>query len=230
MTNTIPEAIGTPETPSTALTRRWKIEAHDQDGTRHANDVEAFIPRTGLDTIAPGRYSALLVLNLFAASIAGVMEPSCVIREIKALESGMNSGFKPGSQLNHLPLKGLWHKHYQVMSLPSLAKNIKREMDIHGMPLFEQRVKEAEAVGVVRYVQAEDLAALASDVVHGNYLRLHDENRLAGEWLIYAKHEGQNYYLTVCTHDKAMHANVRQQIEDVCGMEFPFLKDLLTAV
>lgn len=230
MTGTNVEAVGTPETPSVALTRGWKIEARDQDGISRADDVEAFIQRTGLDTIVPGRFSSLLVLNLFAASMAGVMEPSCVIREIKALESGMNSGFKPGTQLNHLPLKGLWHKHYQVMSLPSLAKNIKRGMDIHGIPLFEQHIKEAQAAGEVRYVQMEDIAALASDVVHGNYMRLHDENRLAGEWLIYAKHDGQNYYVTICTHDKATHATVRQQIEDVCGMEFPFVNDLLSPV
>ncbi|SDC22610.1 hypothetical protein [Paraburkholderia lycopersici] len=230
MTSSNPEAADSAETPSAALSRRWKIEAHDQDGTSRADDVEAFIQRTGLDTIAPGRFSALLLLNLFAASMAGVMEPSCVVREIKALEGGKNSGFKPGRPLNHLPLKGLWHKHYQVMSLPSLAKNIKRGMDIHGMPLFEQRMKEAQAAGEVRYVQVEDVAALASDVVHGNYMRLHDENRLAGEWLIYARHEDQNYYLTICTHDKATHATVRQQIEDVCGMEFPFVKDLLAAV
>ncbi|HDR8920143.1 TPA: hypothetical protein QDA94_005318 [Burkholderia vietnamiensis] len=230
MTSKNLEAVGTTETPSTALTRRWKIEARDQNGTSRADDVEAFIQRTALDTIAPGRFSSLLVLNLFGASMAGVMEPSCVIREIKALEIGINTGFKPGSTLNHLPLKGLWHKHYQVVSLPSLAKNIKRGLDIHGMPLFEQRMKEAQAAGIVRYVQVEDVAALASDVVHGNYVRLHDENRLAGEWLIYAKHEGQNYYLTICTHDKTTHATVRQQIEDVCGMEFPFVRDLLATV
>jgi hypothetical protein len=230
MSSTNPEAVGTTETLSTALTRRWKIEAHDQNGASRADDVEAFIQRTGLDTIAPGRFSSLLVLNLFAASMAGVMEPSCVIREIKALESGMNTGFKPARPLNHLPLKGLWHKHYQVVSLPSLAKNIKRGMDIHGMPLFEQRMKEAQAAGIVRHVQVEDVAALASDVVHGNYMRLHEENRLAGEWLIFAKHEGQNHYLTICTHDKATHATVRQHIEEVCGMEFPFVKDMLAAV
>jgi hypothetical protein len=48
--------------------------------------------------------------------------------------------------------------------------------------------------------------------------------------LLYAKHEGQNYYLTICTHDKTTHATVRQQIEDVCGMEFPFVMDLLVAL
>jgi hypothetical protein len=70
MNSTNPDALSSTETPSTALTRRWKIEAHDQNGTSRADDVEAFIQRTGLDTIAPGRFSSLLVLNLFAVSMA----------------------------------------------------------------------------------------------------------------------------------------------------------------
>lgn len=40
-------------------------------------------------------------------------------------------------------------------------------------------------------------------------------------------HEGQNYYLTVATHDRATHDQVREQIDEVCSKEFPFLTQML---
>jgi|GEM_PF-7021232 len=43
----------------------------------------------------------------------------------------------------------------------------------------------------------DDAKLIAHDVVHGNYMRRSDANQLTGEWIIYAQHEGQNYYLVL---------------------------------
>jgi predicted transcriptional regulator len=51
--------------------------------------------------------------------------------------------------------------------------------------------------------------------------------RLTGEWIVFAKHEGRNYYLTLATHDKTTHEHERQQIENICYREFPFLEKIL---
>ena len=37
----------------------------------------------------------------------------------------------------------------------------------------------------------------------------------------------KNYYLTIATHDNDTHERVRQQIDGVCCVEFPFLVQLL---
>jgi hypothetical protein len=52
---------------------------------------------------------------------------------------------------------------------------------------------------------------------------------MTGEWLVYAIHEGQNYYLCLGTHKSGDDA-LRQQIDLICVPEFPFLKEILVSV
>ena len=97
-------------------TRKWKLEATDQDGNDISDEVsaefEAIIQATRLEHIAPGRISLLFLLSLFGAFKAGRINPFQLAREIEALEKGEATGLKPPIQNRHPPLKGLWHKHY----------------------------------------------------------------------------------------------------------------------
>ncbi|WP_213538880.1 hypothetical protein [Nitrosospira sp. NRS527] len=95
------------------------------------------------------------------------------------------------------------------------------------MPSFQQRIREAQEAGEERYISLEDCKAIANDVVHGNWMQLTTAAALTGEWIIYAQHEGKNYYLCLGTHDKSQHENLRKQIDALCCQEFLFLSTLL---
>ena len=79
----------------------------------------------------------------------------------------------------------------------------------------------------MRFFTVEDVAPLSSNAVSGNWGRLREAERLTGEWIVFAKHEGLNYYLSLAAHNNSTHENLRQQIEALCCREFPFLGKIL---
>jgi hypothetical protein len=190
--------------------------------------VRGFARFIGLEQAAPGRHSMLLVMALFGGVKSGRLNPAKVVHEIRALEGiGPPSKLKPPIQNKHPPLRGLWHKHYLEDGLSSMAQNILKGLKRYSIPVFQQRIDEAKAAGEDRYVMPEDIEAIATDAVHGNWMRLSAAQALTGEWILFAQHEGQNYYLALATHDKDTHDQVRQQIDALCCQEFPFLTKLL---
>lgn len=206
---------------------RWTVTGMDQDGNDIAVEIESFRQFILLEQIAPGRYSFLLLMSLFGGWKSGMVDPHKVVHEIKLLESGEASPLKPPIQNRYPPLKGLWHKHYLEQGMASLAQNVKRGFDKYGMPYFDQKITEAEDAGETHYMTIEDVQALAADVVHGNLKRLREAEAMTGEWILFAKHEGKNYYLDITTHNKSLHEHVRKNIDTLCCHEFPFLRELL---
>jgi len=205
-----------------------KFSARTEDGKDITAELQEFANQIGLEQAAPGRYSLLLVLGLFGSVKAGVLNPAKVVHEIRALEGiGPPSQLKPPRQNKHQPLKGLWHKHYLEDGLRATAMNVQKGLNRHGMPLFEQRIRETEAAGETRYLTAEDIPALVNDVIGGNLERLATAKALTGEWIVFAQHEGRNYYLCLATHEPSTHDHVRRQIDAVCCLEFSFLSSLL---
>ncbi|PHM20828.1 MAG: hypothetical protein CK604_07120 [Curvibacter sp. PD_MW3] len=192
-------------------------------------ELATFVKAIGLERAAPGRYSLLLSLGLFGGHLAGRLNPAKVIREIEALEGvGAPSRLKPPIQNRHPPLKGLWHKHHLQDGLGSLAKNLRRSLHKYGMPYLEQQIQEAERLGEERYITPDMVGALVDDAVLGNLRRLSEDRSITGEWLLYAKYEGKNYYLCLTSHDASQHDELRKQIDLVCCREFSFLTDLLS--
>ena len=204
-----------------------KFIATTDDGQDMSEELLNFAYQIGLETAVPGRYSSLLLLGLFGSSQSGLLNPAKVIREIEALEGiGIPSRLKQASPLNRPLLKGLWHKHYLEDGLSAMAFNLEKGMKIYGIPFVEQRIREAQEAGEERYVSIDDCQSIANDVVQGNWMRLANDSKLTGEWIVYAQHEGMNYYLCLGKHGGD--GNLRKQIDAVCCQEFPFLNDLLS--
>ena len=199
----------------------------ESQGKAIRDEINAIVALMGLNRVAPGRFSSLLVLEVFGGFKAGTVDPTKVASEINALEQGRTTGLKEPIQNKHPPLKGLWHKHYLENGIRSVALNVLRGLNSIGSPAFQQKIKEAEAAGETRYFTSEDVGWLVRDVTEGNLGRLRQQNRITGEWIIFAKHEEKNYYLSLATHDVSTHERVRQNIEAVCYSEFPFLRELL---
>lgn len=211
------------------MSERVRFQLTRTDGQDMTPEILAFEEFIGLNRAAPGRYSMLLVLGLFGGMKSGRQDPAKIIHEINALEGrGGTSQTKPPTQFNEEPLKGLWHKHYLQDGLSSMAMNLKKGLNKYGLPLFDQRVQEAQAAGEERFVSEADIPSLASDLVGGNWSRLIADQALTGEWIVYAQHEGKNYYLALGFHKDRPHDQLRRAIESVCCQEFPFLWDILT--
>jgi hypothetical protein len=199
-----------------------------ENGQDMTAEITNFANAIGLERIAPGRYSILLVLGIFGGFKSGCLNPAKVIHEINALEGiGNPSRLKPPIQYKYPPLKGLWHKHYLEDGLSAIAINIQKGLKKYGLPLFKQRTQEAKEAGEERYVSIEDVKSLVDDAVHGNWMRLAAAKALTGQWIVYAQHEGKNYYLCLGTHEKSQHENLRRQIDALCCEEFSFLSTLL---
>lgn len=207
---------------------KLQFTAQDEDGNDMSAVFSRFVEQIGLQAAAPGRFSFLLVMELFGGAMSGRRNPAKVMQEIRALEGiGSASRMKPPIQNKHPPLKGLWHKHYFGEGMPALAANILKGLGRFGLPISEQKIKEASEAGEERCFTHEDLRAITHEAVYGHMSRLALEQGLTGEWLLYAEHEGQKYYLCLATHDSASHDEVRRRIDAICCAEFPFLAELL---
>lgn len=192
-----------------------------------AVEITKFANLCGLERVAAGRYSVLLLLDLFCMFKEGL--PSArVIDEIIMLEEGAcQSRLKPPTQFKYPPLRGLWHKHFLFNVLTTIAKST--QIGLKSIltkqvrkDLYSAR-KEGEQV-VRAYIKK-----ITHDMVHNQYERQANAQKLTGEWLIYAEHKGKNYYLCLGGHDKSegQHENLRKMIDNVACQEFPFLSALL---
>ena len=206
-----------------------RFKATHNDGSDASSELLHFAKAIGLESVIPGRYSLLLLLELFGATKSGILNPAKVVSQIRALEGiEAGRGLKPATQFKHPPLQGLWHQHYLEDGLPSMARNIRKAIGKYGLPWVEQKIADAKATGETKYFTEDDIAQIAHDAVTSNWERLTHDEALTGEWLIFAMHEGNNYYLCLGKHDSGDN-QLRTQIDAICLHEFPFLKDTLSS-
>lgn len=195
-----------------------------EDKTEELNEFVKFIRLP--EGILP-RCSLIMILQMYKATIIErTMNPAKIIHEILGMEGVDQSITKAETKFKHYPLKGLWHKHYFADGINVMAINLRGALNTYGMPWLSQKVKDAQESGEERYITAEDVAKIADDVVRGNWERKVADKKITGEWIIYTKHEGKNFYLCLAKHDSG-DMNIRKLIDDFCLLEFPFLNNLL---
>ena len=88
-------------------------------------------------------------------------------------------------------------------------------------------VEDAQKSDERRYFSENDVPSIAHDAVHENWKRLMRDSALTGQWIIFAQHEGKNYYLCLGSHSSG-DQKIRNQIDAVCVHEFPILKGILS--
>lgn len=204
------------------------FKATRSDGKDMMPELSDFARFVGLEKIVPGRYSFLLLLELYAGVKSGRQNPKEVIDEIEFLEGFQKkSGSKQASLFHREPLKGLWHKHYLEDGLASMAMNLSRGVGKYRIPWFEKGIADAQSSGEERYVTKEDIPHIVNDAIAGNWERLKKESALTGEWIIFARHKNKNYYLCLGRH-KSDPQILRAQIDAFCVQEFPFLINILS--
>lgn len=187
--------------------------------------MQAFYLALNHDGILNKRCSSQILLDLFFGTQSFGVRPLTVIDEIKSLEKLKISRTKEAAQFKRPALGGLWHKHYMNGDVASLAQNVKNALIEYGIPFFEEKIREAQAAGEERFVTKEDVPKIVNDVLRNNLARRRSEGKMTGEWVIYAQHESQNFYLCLAKHNDG-DEKIREKIERICLREFPFLKDV----
>lgn len=158
--------------------------------------------------------------------LSGELNYHKVMREIDALERGQPTTTKPPTMFTGPVLGGLWHKHYFADGVGAIIKNLINGMNRTGLPWIEERARQVTESGEEHYLTEEDADRIAHDAVIGNWERRSAGCQFTGEWIIYAQHQGQNYYLCLANHNDG-DDRIRAQIDEICAAEFPFLNDLL---
>jgi len=89
---------------------------------------------------------------------------------------------------------------------------------------LEERIKAVFDASPGEYVTKDDCARIAYEMVMGG-LEERAPRGLTGEWLIFARHEGEAVFLTFATHKEGREApeKIRRRIDESCVQEFPFL-------
>ena len=161
------------------------------------------------------RISELLWLDLYIYDLEFGISPDDVLREIKNLESGEpEQQTKSASQFSRKPLKDLWHKHFfSAHFVPDNILNALKE------DVLEKLIKEVRSSNKSHN---EMISELSHRVVHEPIENRADNNKLTGEWIVFAKHNQKNYYLCCNTHNAGDHM-IFDRIKNNCLRDFPFL-------
>jgi hypothetical protein len=197
-----------------------------KNGERKISDEQlaAYFDRFGLDAAVKSRISELFWVDLYIYAEQYDVDPTEVLREISDLETGAGaSQTKPAAEFRRDPLKGLWHKHF--FSARFVPQNIAN--GLRGGAL-EKLVDEVLDANKSEPVTADMIAELSRRAVHEPLENRADQNTLTGEWIVFAKHGGQNYYLCLNTH-RAGDQMIMDRIRTHCTRDFPFLDALKTA-
>lgn len=194
----------------------------------HKKIVE-FKDITCLDEILGSRYSLVFLMDLFFTFENRTINLEALMHEVKFLEGKLSqSKTKPASQFLQPPLQGLWHKHFYDTSLFGITQNVKNALNNYSIPYCQKKIEEAKKSVEEKYMTVEDIPHIVDDVVSRNLQRRNDEQRMTGEWIVYANYQGVNYYLCVAKHQEG-DGSIRNRLDVAFLLEFPFLKELLPA-
>jgi len=165
-------------------------------------ELQRFAGAIGLDQIAPGRYSKLFVFKLILYVHFEGVEGHFILDQLRALEGLPNNApaTKTATMFARDPLKGLWHQHF--FSARFLAHNMLNQIGGDKLMPIVERIFDPEKSQTVTREMINELANVTTiDAIR----QREAEGKLTGEWIVFAKHQGQNYYLTLAVHpeDKA---------------------------
>lgn len=164
------------------------------------------------------RMSELFLFDIYVLDAEFDVSPHEILNAIKSLEHVEPlTGVRPATQFKHMPLKGLWHKHYFLAQF--LLKNIVLELGKTGV---EKMVKDVLDPTKSSVVTPEMIKELARRFTQEPAQTRDARKGMTGEWIIYLQHEGNNYYLCCNTHD-AGDQFIYDRVMEHCTRDFPNL-------
>lgn len=187
------------------------------------------IEKYGWDKKLKGRFSINLILGLMDRVLHN-KNIGRIIDEILYLEGcvDMDTFTKPESKFNSGLLSGLYHKHYNEAGMKSLYFNLIEPLKSNaGKRRFDEAYKSMlRAIEIRNFTNVEAVKYLTNQVFSNHLNSLKLQKKLTGEWIIYHKYNGENYYLAIAEHIHDNDKNIKyddlaKQIQLYCAIEFP---------
>ena len=170
------------------------------------------------------RLSLALVVRLQTDPVARA-DSFLILQEIDCLEGlRLSSSTKEAAPFDHPPLNKFWHKHFS--STRHLLRNVGEEWGLtrHGNKKLTAAINE---VAKSHGDQPDQWpGVLAGKIWLEGYQRRSQERRRTGDWIVFGKHDGNNYYLDLATHREGERQNADKLFEKLgrgCAAEFPFI-------
>lgn len=148
------------------------------------------------------RLSTVLLAQAYSFEINRTFDTFDLAQPIKVLEGlGSAGATAPEEQFRHAPLAGLYKKHFtSPRFLPTNLLNFLRSKE-GGRHFNEAWNKAAQASGS-QYIDDTFTKHLSHHMVVDPIEIKSSSNRMTGEWVVFHKHEGKNYYLTFGFHNE----------------------------
>lgn len=146
------------------------------------------------------RISTVLLAQAYAFEINRIFDTFDLTQPIRVLEGvSASSGTPMEDQFRHAPLVGLYKKHFT--SARFLHRNLLNFLrSKEGGRHFNNAWDEAAKVSSSEYIDEIFIKYLTHHIVFDPIQIKSASNEMTGEWVVFHKHEGANYYLTFASH------------------------------
>ncbi len=168
-------------------------------------------------------FTSLFLTQLRQLRDGAILDTFHISDEIKSIEGvERRTSTKPATQFQRPPLKGLWHQHF--FNPRFIPQNIGSHWKLGsgGSPELLEMFAEEMAAEESGIVTKGLINRIAYRFIDGAFRDRASAGRITGEWIIFAKHEGKNFYLTVGLHGED-DAVIYERVMKWCKPEFPFL-------
>ncbi|QQO19484.1 hypothetical protein JJB98_06005 [Bradyrhizobium diazoefficiens] len=172
-------------------------------------------------------YAARVSLALIVRLACNSNDFLPVLRQIDALEDlKARTTVKEEQQFKYPPLFPLWHAHY--FASRHTLRNIGERWNISR---GEGNSALKASISAVAERHGHDPDKWPGVLLHRIFIEGMTEranaNRLTGDWIIFAKHDGENYYLDLAQHEEAegpiKSDQLMQKLRAGSAAEFPFV-------
>ncbi len=181
----------------------------------------------GLCGVDMSRVSRLLVAQLSSARKHRVFNSFSVTDVLQRIEGvGRVDGYvKSEEPFRHSPLKGFWKAHF--FDAGFLRRNLINHWGIayEECPRFNALLSQVESDEEQNPSPHGWHGRIAHEFVVRGYKARAKNRKMTGEWIIFAKFNGTNYYLGLAGHSKSKDEDeaLYAQVKAYCSFEFPLL-------
>lgn len=172
------------------------VRNNHREHTVTDTELDAFARQHISDSDLRSRISYVFLADLLLMEQRAGTAPAEIMRAVRQLEAGdLAPGTKPASRFRHLPLRGLWHKHYFCARF--YGKNLAIGWSAARL---EKMLREELPKIDGELITKEIIQRIAKRFSEEPYVERHEKQKLTGEWLVFMKHAGINHYLCLATH------------------------------
>jgi len=174
---------------------------------------------SGLDI---SRISSLFIGQVLQMKINLVVEIGQILNEVRYLEGHkIVSSTKNADQFKKTPLKGFMKKHF--FDARFILKNIGAHFGVEqgGNKNLDRIIKKGVDRNKSGCFDDEMASFLSYNFSKGATEKRARDGRITGEWIIFQRYKGKNYYLTLAAHDEG-DENIYKRVKDAYAFDFPF--------